>query len=126
MIASAIESMQGHYPYWVVLTLLVIGLWGMLLKRNLLKKVIAMTIFQTAIILFFIQSAFKRNATVPIYDEALGAADPTLYINPLPHTLMLTAIVVGVASVGVSLALLIRIYRTYGTLEEPALVERMK
>jgi multicomponent Na+:H+ antiporter subunit C len=121
-----IESIGSQYPHWVVLTLLVIGLWGMLLKRNLLKKVIAMTVFQSAIIIFFIQSAFKRGATVPIYDGLLGADDPSRYINPLPHTLMLTAIVVGVATVGVSLALLIRIYRTYGTLEEPKLVERMK
>jgi multicomponent Na+:H+ antiporter subunit C len=121
-----IQMLQGQYPHWVVLTLLVIGLWGMLLKRNLLKKVIAMTIFQSAIILFFVQSAFRRNATVPIYEAALGVDDPTRYINPLPHTLMLTAIVVGVATVGVSLALLIVIYRTYGTLEEPRLVERMK
>ena len=119
------EFIGMQYPHWVVLTLLVIGLWGMLLKRNLLKKVIAMTVFQSAIILFFIQSAFKRSATVPIYEAALGV-EPDRYINPLPHTLMLTAIVVGVASVGVSLALLIRIYRTYGTLEEPVLLERMK
>ncbi len=121
-----IEVIQEHYPYWVVLTLLVIGLWGMLGKRNLMKKVVGMTIFQSAIILFFIVSAFKSDATVPIYDEALGAGDPGLYINPLPHTLMLTAIVVGVAIVGVALALLIVIYRTYGTLEEPLLFERMK
>ncbi len=121
-----IDVIQAHYPYWVVLALLVIGLWGMLLKGNLMKKVVGMTIFQSAIILFFILSAYKSGETVPIYDEALGVEDPSLYINPLPHTLMLTAIVVGVAIVGVALALLIVIYRTYGTLEEPVLVERMK
>ncbi len=121
-----IDVIHPHYPYWVVLTLLVVGLWGMLLKGNLMKKVVGMTIFQSAIILFFVLSAYKFGGTVPIYDEALGVADPSLYINPLPHTLMLTAIVVGVAIVGVALALLIVIYRTYGTLEEPVLVERMK
>ncbi len=120
------DVIQQHFPYWVVLTLLVIGLWGMLLKGNLMKKVFGMTIFQSAIILFFILSAYKSGGTVPIFDETLGVEDPNLYINPLPHTLMLTAIVVGVASVGVALSLLIVIYRTYGTLEEPLLVKRMK
>ena len=120
------EMIQGHYPYWCVLFLMVIGLWGMLLKRNLFKKLIGMTIFQSAIILFFIISAFKKGATVPIFDEALGVDDPTKYINPLPHTLMLTAIVVGVAIMGVGLALLILIYRRFHTVEEDVLIERMK
>ena len=113
------------HSHFFVLTLLVIGLWGMLVKRNLMKKIIAMTIFQSAIILFFVLSVFKWNATVPVYDETIGL-DPARYINPLPHTLMLTAIVVGVAIVGVALALLIVIYARYHTLEEPVLIERMK
>ncbi len=120
------ELIEGHYPYWCVLLLMVIGLWGMLMKRNLFKKLIGMTIFQGAIILFFIIAAFKNNASVPIFDPALGMDDPTKYINPLPHTLMLTAIVVGVAIVGVGLALLILIYRRFHTVEEDVLIERMK
>ena len=120
------EMIAGHYPYWCVLLLMVIGLWGMLMKRNLVKKLIGMTIFQSAIILFFIVSAFKKDATVPIFDPSIGVDDPTKYINPLPHTLMLTAIVVGVAIVGVGLALLIIIYRRFHTLEEDVLIERMK
>ncbi len=120
------DLIGGHYPYWCVLLLMGIGLWGMLMKRNLVKKLIGMTIFQSAIILFFIISAFKYGATVPILDKQLGVDDPTKYINPLPHTLMLTAIVVGVAIVGVGLALLILIYRRFHTVEEDVLIERMK
>ena len=96
------------------------------MKRNLFKKLIGMTIFQSAIILFFIISAYKRGGTVPVFDENIPVADPANYINPLPHTLMLTAIVVGVAIVGVGLALLIVIYRRYHTVEEDVLIERMK
>jgi multicomponent Na+:H+ antiporter subunit C len=120
------EYVFSHYPYWFVLILLVMGLWGMLWKHNLMKKIMAMTIFQSAIVLFFVQSAFKYDATVPIYDSSIGVTDADRYINPLPHTLMLTSIVVGVALVGVALALLVTIYRRYGTIEESVLIERMK
>ena len=116
----------GHYAYWFILVLLVIGFYGMLLKKNLVKKVIGMAIFQTAIILFFIAGSSKWAATVPILDSSFSAADPARYINPLPHTLMLTAIVVGVATSGVAFALLIMIYRRYHTLDESTLMEKMK
>lgn len=116
----------GHYAYWFIFILLVIGLYGMILKKNLVKKVIGMTIFQVAIILFFIAGSSKWAATVPILDSSVGAADSALYINPLPHTLMLTAIVVGVATSGVAFALIIMIYRRYHTLDESTLMEKMK
>lgn len=116
----------AHYAYWVTFLLIVIGLYAMLMKRNLVKKLIGMTIFQTAIIMFFVASATKRDATIPVLEGDLSLIDPSRYINPLPHTLMLTAIVVGVATTGVAFALLIAIYRRYGTYEEPELLERMK
>lgn len=115
----------GHYAYWFIAALLLIGLCGMLFKQNLVKKLIGMTLFQASIIMFYIAGATKWNATVPILDPALGVDDPTRYINPLPHTLMLTAIVVSVATTGVALALLIGIYRRYKTLDEKQLLERM-
>jgi multicomponent Na+:H+ antiporter subunit C len=105
--------------------LLVIGLYGMVAKRNLLKKLIGMNIFQTAIFLFFIKGAAKSGATVPVLDPLIGAS-ASAYVNPLPHVLILTAIVVSVATTGVALALLIRIYRRYGSIEEEALLERMR
>jgi multicomponent Na+:H+ antiporter subunit C len=98
----------------------------MTVKKNLVKKLIGMTIFQAAIILFYISSAIKHNATVPIVAENLSVNNPANYINPLPHALMLTAIVVGVATLGVAFALLVLIYKNYKTLDEDKLLELMK
>ena len=121
-----IEYITGYYGYWFVVVLMVLGLAGMMLKKNLVKKVIGMSIFQSGIILFYIVSANKYGATVPIKTKLLDVADTANYINPLPHTLMLTAIVVGVATTGVAFALIIAIYRRYNTIEEDQLLERMK
>lgn len=121
-----LDLFLGHYAYWFLIVLLLIGLHGILVKRNLMKKWIGMTIFQSSIILFFIASASKKGATVPIFDPAAGLSDPAQYMNPLPHTLMLTAIVVGVATTGVAIAILISIYRRYKTVDEPLLLDRMK
>lgn len=116
----------GHIAYYFVIALLIIGLWGMLFKKNLVKKLIGMNILQSSIIIFYVASASKYGATVPVIDPRLGAINPADYINPLPHTLMLTAIVVSVATTGVALALLIVIYKRYKTLNEDELLERMK
>ncbi len=112
----------SKYNYWAFIVLMMLGLYGMIVKNNLVKKIIGMNIFQTAIILFYVSIGAKMNATIPIIEHAhhgeavtIKAAD---YINPLPHVLMLTAIVVSVATLGVALALAIRVYRQYGTLEE--------
>lgn len=118
------EMFLGRYVYAFMVGLLVIGLYGMLGKRNLVKKVIGMVIFQTAIFLFFIEGSTKLGATVPIIDPQLGT-EPSLYVNPLPHVLILTAIVVSVATTGVALALLIRIYKTYHSLDEKAILKEM-
>ena len=114
---------RWHYVLTVLMML--IGLYGMVVKRNLMKKLIGMNIFQAAIILFFIVQAFKTGASVPVYDPELGTA-PDRYVNPIPHGLMLTAIVVSVATTGVALALLIRIHRHFGTLDEPELLARLR
>ena len=118
------NDLLSHMNYWLAAILLLIGLHGMLIRPNLLRKLMAMNILQVAVIMFFIALADKTGATVPV--EAKGLTQVTDYINPLPHALMLTAIVVGVSTTGVALALLIRIYRHYGTLEEPELLERMR
>jgi len=116
----------GHFFYWFVFLLMAIGLFGIVLKRNLIKKAIGMSIFQVAIILFFVASGSKWGGTVPVLDPRLGISDTARYINPLPHCLMLTAIVVGVATSGVAFALIISIWRRYQTLDEPELLAKMK
>lgn len=120
------EFFLGHYAYWFIIVLLCVGLYAVLFKRNLVKQVIGLTIFQSSIILFWVASAVKWDATVPIYDKAIGLENTALYINPLPHTLMLTAIVVGVATLGVAFALLIIIYKHYKTVDEEELIAEMK
>jgi len=120
------DFILGHYTYWGVFILMLLGLYGMIFKNNLAKKLIGMTIFQVSIIMFYVASASKWSSTVPVLDPAMGAADAARYISPLQHCLMLTAIVVGVATSGVAFSLAIVIYRHYKTLDEPLLIERMK
>jgi len=121
-----IDFFLGHYGYWFALLLMCFGLYGAIMKKNLIKKLIGMSIFQTSIIIFFVASSSKWGATVPILDEKIGVSNTAKYINPLPHTLMLTAIVVGVATMGVALALVITTYLRYKTLDESVLLKRMK
>lgn len=116
--------------YWAYIVLMMIGLYAIISKNNLVKKVIGMNIFQTAVILFFISAGAKRDATIPIIEHGLHDAGHTVravdYINPLPHVLMLTAIVVAVATLGVALALVIKIYQQYNTLEDNEIIAIIK
>ena len=120
------DFLLGHFIYWSIIALLMIGLYGMMFKNNLAKKLIGMIIFQVSIIMFFVASAVKWSATVPVLDSVAGVADAAKYISPLQHCLMLTAIVVGMATSGVAFSLAILIHRRYKTLEESALMEEMK
>lgn len=125
------EFWEGGYAYVATALLLVIGLYAVLVKRNLMKKLIGLNIVQAAIILTWVASATRPDATVPVLETgghhgAAGVIEATEYLNPLPHTLMLTAIVVGVATTGVAFALLISIYRRYGTLDEARLLREMR
>jgi multicomponent Na+:H+ antiporter subunit C len=112
------EFIIGKYNYWIYICLMMIGFYAMIGKRNLVKKLIGMNIFQTSIILFFVSTGSKKGATIPIVEHGARAVEAVRYINPLPHVLMLTAIVVMVSTFGVALALLMMIYRRYHTLEE--------
>jgi multicomponent Na+:H+ antiporter subunit C len=122
------EFIIGKFNYWIYILLIIIGLYGMMAKNNLMKKLIGMNIFQWAIILFYISIGAKRGGTIPIImttnpTDVVRALD---YINPLPHVLMLTAIVVGVATTGIALTLLIIIYQRYGTLEEDRIIRALR
>lgn len=124
----------AKYNYWIYIILMMIGLYGMIAKNNLAKKVVGMTIFQTSIILFFISTGVKSGGSIPIvmgdphlHGHAIaGTINAIQYVNPLPHVLMLTAIVVMVATFGVAVALLMLIFRRYGTLEGDEIIKIRK
>ena len=124
-----IGEIVAKYNYWMYVVLMMIGFYAMIGKRNLVKKLIGMNIFQTAIILFFVSTGVKSGAGLAILDKKkalAGAVDVAAVANPLPHVLMLTAIVVGVSVTGVALAVMMRIYREYGTLEEDEILEKIR
>lgn len=118
----------AKYNYWIYVALMMIGFYAMIGKRNLVKKLIGLNIFQTAIILLFVSAGVKNGGKIPIlnkYEVLEKGIDVASVGNPLPHVLMLTAIVVAVSVTGVALAILIRIYREYGTLEEDEILEKL-
>jgi len=130
-----IQTIIGKYNYWIYITLMMIGFYAIIAKNNLVKKIIGVNIFQTAIILFYVSIGAKWGGTIPILQNVhgeggAGAATNAIkavdYINPLPHVLMLTAIVVSVATLGVALSLAILIYRRYKTLEEDEILARIR
>jgi multicomponent Na+:H+ antiporter subunit C len=126
-----LEFIVGHSNYFFYIFLMMLGFWAMVGKNNLVKKLVGMNIFQWSIILFFVSIGSKTGGTIPIIEGGHGehaaelAVHASQFINPLPHVLMLTAIVVGVGTTGVSLALLLRIYKSYGTLEEDELLRKL-
>jgi len=105
----------GTYNYWIFITLMMIGLYIVIVRGNLVKKIIGLNIFQSSVFLFFISVGKVSDGTAPIILHDGGEA---IYSNPLPHVLILTAIVVGVATTAVALALVVRIRDAYGTIED--------
>ena len=101
------------FNYWIVVILMMAGLYIMIARHNLIKKLLGLSIFQTAIFYFYISLGKVAEGSAPIIDK-----DVTIYSNPLPHVLILTAIVVGVATTAVGLALVIRIHDATGSIEE--------
>lgn len=106
----------GLYNYWVFAVLLMIGLYAVIAKPNLVKKMIGLSIFQAAVFLLYITLDKVEGGTAPIIPK--GAAADQLYSNPLPQVLILTAIVVGVAVTALGLAIVVRIKEEFGSIEE--------
>ena len=107
------DTALGLYPYWVVIFLMMTGFYIVIESGNLIKKVIGLSIFQTSVFLLYLTVGKVSGATAPIVADEF-----TLYTNPLPSVLILTAIVVGVATAAVALALVVRIREAYETIEE--------
>lgn len=109
----------GLWNYWVVIALMMVGLYVVIARDNLVKKVMGLNIFQVSVIMFYVSIGKVEGGTAPILVEG---APEQLYSNPLPHVLMLTAIVVGVATTALGLSLVVRIREAYGTAEEDEIV----
>jgi len=147
------EAISTKINYWVYIVIMMIGLFAMISKNNLIKKLIGMSIFQTAIILFYVSIGVKEGATIPIlYHDQVHAAhgdhgeadtshgehgavesheadihiNPDDFTNPLVHVLMLTAIVVGVSTLGGRLAITQKLHREFGSIEEHEILEIIK
>ena len=112
-------SFAGHYTYWVTIFLMIAGLYIVIARGNLVKKLIGLGIFQTSVYLLYIAPGKLIGGTAPILAGAFST-----YSNPLPHVLILTAIVVGVATLALGLAIVVRIREAYGSIEEDEILEK--
>ena len=119
MTSAGSSTALGHFAYFITVFLMMAGLFIVIARGNLIKKLIGLGIFQTSVYLLYIEPGKILGGTAPILDP-----DFTVYSNPLPHVLILTAIVVGVATMALGLALVVRINEAYGSIEEEEIVEK--
>jgi len=112
-------NLLGHFNYWIFILLMMIGFYVLISRGHLVKKIVGLNLFQTSVFILYISIGKIHNGTAPIITEG----DP-VYSNPLPHVLILTAIVVGVATTALGLALIVRIKEAYGTVEEDEIHEQ--
>lgn len=109
-------SALGLWNYWATVVLMMIGLYTVIARDNLVKKVMGLNIFQVSVIMFYVSMGKVDGGTAPIVPE--GGHEGVVFSNPVPHVLMLTAIVVGIATTAMALSLVVRIREHYGTTEE--------
>ena len=123
MNSEYLSFFYGHLPYWLFIILMLSGLFIVVSRGNLIKKIVGLNIFQTSVFMFYISIGKVSGGTAPILlDKTIGESS-VLYSNPLPHVLILTAIVVGIATTALGLALIIRIREEYDTIEEDEILE---
>jgi len=115
MDSGTLDFIVGHLNYWLFILLMMTGLYIVVAKGNLVKKIVGLNIFQTSVFMLYISIGKVTGGTAPIFPLDMKV-DP--YSNPLPHVLILTAIVVGIATTSLGLALIIRIREEYHTIEE--------
>jgi len=113
-----LELLATNYNYWITIFLIVAGLFIVAARSNMIKSLVGLGIFQTSVYLLYLSPGKILGGTPPILSE-----DFQTYSNPLPHVLILTAIVVGVATLALGLAIVVRIHETYGTIEEDEITE---
>jgi multicomponent Na+:H+ antiporter subunit C len=118
-IVGTLNEFVGHYNQWIVIFLMVAGLYVVVARGNMIKKLIGLSLFQTSVYLLYISPGKLLGGTAPIIADGF-----TVYSDPLPHVLILTAIVVGVATLALGLALVVRINEAYGTIEEDEIFSR--
>lgn len=112
------SSIAGHFGYSVAIFLMIAGLFIVIARGNLIKKLVGLGIFQTSVYLLYIAPAKLIGGTAPIVSDSFR-----LYSNPLPHVLILTAIVVGVSTLALGLALAVRVREAYGSIEEDEILD---
>jgi multicomponent Na+:H+ antiporter subunit C len=113
------SAVTGHYGYWMTIVLMVSGVYIVIARGNLLKKLLGLAVLQTSVYLLYIGPGKLIGGTAPIVAEGYA-----VYSNPLPHVLILTAIVVGVATLALGLAIVVRIREAYGSIEEDEILAR--
>ena len=108
-----LQAILDHYNYWIAIVLMMVGFYTVVARSNLIKKLVGLNIFQTSVFLLYISMGKVTGGTAPILDDRF-----TIYSNPIPHVLILTAIVVGVATTALGLSLVVRIRESYGSIED--------
>ena len=112
-------TVAANFTYWITIFIAIVGLYIVIARGNLIKKLVGLSVFQTSVYLLYIAPGKLIGGTAPIYSENFR-----IYSNPLPHVLILTAIVVGVATLALGLALVVRIREAYDTIEEDEIFAR--
>jgi multicomponent Na+:H+ antiporter subunit C len=116
---TAFNEVLAHYNQWITIFLMVSGLYIVIARGNMIKKLVGLSIFQTSVYLLYLSAGRVTGGTPPIIDAA-----HTVYTHPLPHVLILTAIVVGIGTLALGLALVVRVNEAYGTIEEDEILSR--